>query len=232
MHTSQAIDMGSRDIWPSRHFTGQGLGWELYDYHGCKVIGHEGGTDGMLTRIVMVPDEDFGFVILTNSISALPMALEYYILDQYFQGKSYDWSAILFENSLNYQEGIKKAWADYLASTDRSLSPSLDLSGYCGTYSCKLYGDVEVSRGEGNPTGEGGPHKEKLILDFLPSQRLIGDLSVFSRDTFLIDLRDNEFFPQGTVKFYLDENGRAERLEVDIPNPDFDFTELKLKKIN
>jgi len=221
MHTVRPLDMGSSRVWPSRHFTGYGLGWELFDYHGWKVIGHEGGTDGMLSRLVIVPQENFGFIILTNSISALPVGLEYFILDQYYQGQSYDWSSIYLRNSKFILGNIRQEWEAYLANADRTLDPSKDIEEYTGVYSCDLYGDVNVSL-----------ESETLVLDFLPSARLIGDLEPFSKDTFLINLRDMPFLPQGTVKFHLDGDGKVSGLEVDIPNPDLDFTELNLKKRN
>ena len=56
-------------------------------------------------------------------------------------------------------------------------------------------------------------------------------METFSGDTFLIKVRDKPFLPQGTVKFYLDEEGDVRELIVDIPSPDFDFTELELKKL-
>jgi CubicO group peptidase (beta-lactamase class C family) len=220
LHTVRPLDMGSLNAWPPIHFSGYGLGWELYDYHGWKVIGHEGGTDGMLSRLVMVPEENFGFVILSNSISGITTALEYYILDQYEQGKSYDWSKLFLKDFIAYQEDTRREWVEYLESADRSVKPSLELPGYEGIYGCDLYGNVEV-RSEG-----GG-----LVLDFLPSDRMEGDLEHFSGDTFLIRLRNMPSLPQGTVKFYLDAGGKASQIRVEIPSPDFDFTELELKKM-
>ncbi|MFC2115799.1 serine hydrolase [Bacteroidota bacterium] len=219
MHTARPVEMGDSRFWPSRHFNGYGLGWDIYDYHGWKVVGHEGGTDGMLSRLVMVPEENFGYVILTNSMSALTIGLEYFILDQYYQGKSYDWSAIYLENSNMGLVQQKSDWEEYLESADRSLKPSKKLKEYQGIYGGDLYGDLEVSL-----------HKGSLVLDFLPAPGLIGDLESFSADTFLIRMRDKPALPLGTVKFLLDERGEVSELVIDIPSPDFDFTELKLNK--
>lgn len=221
IHTIQPLDMASRDFWPSRHFLGYGLGWELYDYHGCKIIGHEGGTDGMLARMVIVPEEDFGFVVLTNSINALTAALEYYILDHYFEGHSRDWSALFLKSYLTYLESKQAEWEEYLASADRNVKPSKDLPEYTGIYGCDIYGNVKVSL-----------ENKRLVLDFLPSNALIGDLQHLSKDTFLIDLRKMPAMPQGTVKFFINESGMVSRLGIDIPSPDFDFSELELKRIN
>ena len=220
MHVPRPLEMGNQRIWPSMHFRGYGLGWEFYDYHGWKVIAHEGGTHGMLNRLVIVPDENFGFVILTNSINALTVGLEYYILDQYYQGKSYDWCSIYLKNSLMGLEHIRNSWEEYLSGADRSVKPTLKLEEYSGVYGGDLYGNVEVELDKG-----------KLTLDFLPAPGLTGDLETFSGDTFLIKVRDKPFLPQGTVKFYLDEEGDVRELIVDIPSPDFDFTELELKKL-
>lgn len=220
IHTTRPVSMEESKTWPSRHFYGYGLGWQLFDYHGWKVIAHEGATDGMLSRVVMVPDENFGFVILTNSINALTKGLEYYILDQYFQGKSYDWSSIYLKNTMPRLEQSQKEWAEYLASADRQLSPSKDLKEYTGIYRCDMYGEVEVRL-----------EQEGLVLDFLPSPRLIGDLETFSVDTFLITLRDMPSLPRGKVKFTLNKEDEVSELQIDIPNPDFDFTELELKKL-
>jgi CubicO group peptidase (beta-lactamase class C family) len=221
MHTPKPVDMGSQRIWPSTHFRGYGLGWEFYDYHGWKVITHEGATNGMLGRLVIVPDENFGFIILSNSINAMAIGLEYYILDQYYQGKSYDWCHIYLESSLMGIEYLKQSWDEYVSAADRSLEPSLELNKYTGVYGGDLYGNVEV-----------GMEKGSLYLDFLPAPGMYGDFEQFSRDTFLITIRDEPFLPQGTVKFLLNEQGDVEEMIMDIPSPDFDFSELELKKLN
>ena len=57
--------------WPSTFFRAYGLGWQLSNYHGKKIIGHSGGYDGMISYTCLVPEEDLGFVILTNKNSSL-----------------------------------------------------------------------------------------------------------------------------------------------------------------
>jgi len=86
-------------------------------------------------------------------------------------------------------------------------------------YGGELYGEAEVLL-----------YKGQLVLDFLPSSKLIGDLTSLEGNTFIIRLRDTPSLPEGTVKFLLDESGNPRELVVDIPNPDFDFTELEFLK--
>lgn len=50
-----------------------GLGWFLQDRNGKKVVQHGGNIDGFNSLVAMVPEENLGFVILTNvSASTLP----------------------------------------------------------------------------------------------------------------------------------------------------------------
>ena len=52
---------------PTKHFSAYGMGWFLSDYHGRKILNHSGGLDGMLSYTVLIPEENAGFVILTNN---------------------------------------------------------------------------------------------------------------------------------------------------------------------
>lgn len=219
VHTPRPLLMGDQRFWPSKHFWGYGLGWDLYDYHGWKVIAHEGGTHGMLSRLLIIPEENFGFVLLTNSVNAFTIGLEYYILDQYYQGKSYDWCSIYLENSMLGLKRQREDWEAFLGSAEIPPDPPRKLKEYTGIYSGDLYGDVGVDMEKG-----------KLVLDFLPAPGMIGDLEPFSGDTFLIKLREMPFLPKGTVKFYSDEKDQVMELVIEINSPDFDFTELELKK--
>ena len=220
MHTVRPVDMQSPKWWASKHFEGYGLGWQLNDYHGCKVIGHDGSSDGMISSVILVPEEELGFIILANSINGLPMSLSFYILDKYFTGQSVDWSRLFLHNAMQDMKMKKEKWEEYKLSANTHIRPSLKLREYCGVYGGELYGKAEVRFS--------GRH---LVLDFLPSPELIGDLSTLEGDTFLIKLRDNPTLPEGTVKFVLNESGTVNELLVDIPNPDFDFTELELKRM-
>jgi len=39
----------------------------LRDYHGRKLVGHTGGVAGFVSRVMLVPEENLGVVILTNA---------------------------------------------------------------------------------------------------------------------------------------------------------------------
>src|SRR5205085_11678689 len=58
-------------------FAEYGLGWRLRDSRGRKIVTHTGGLAGMSSQITLVPAENLGIVILTNSESDLMAALSY-----------------------------------------------------------------------------------------------------------------------------------------------------------
>lgn len=206
---------------PTRHFSTVGMGWFLYDYHGRKVINHSGGLDGMLSYTVLVPEENLGFVVLTNNESPTFAIMMNKILDVFVNAPKRDWNAEAIDrvkrNKTEENEEIKKADAARVPNT----KPSLSLSSYAGTYADKLYGDVTVAEESG-----------KLVLRFGPSPNFVADLEHWHYDTFQIKWRPSTAynFPRGFVTFTIDKTGRTDELKIDQPNNDFWFYELELKR--
>ncbi len=216
-HTVQNVSEGAKRLWPSLHFKAYGLGWSLFDYHGRKIVGHSGGYDGILSYTCLVPEENLGFVILTNRNSSLYYSLIYKILDTFLSDNTTDWSTKFLERTKSFEERKKQEKKEKEEARVRNTNSSLKLSEYTGTYHCSLYGDVEVKL-----------ENRKLVLYFIPTPGFIGILDHWHFDTFSIKLKNTPSLPEGSVQFILDTDGHANELRIDIPNPDFDFTELKL----
>ena len=220
VHNPQKVSRGMANMRPSQHFSGYGLGWSLMDYHGCKIIGHGGGADGMISRVTMVPEENFGFVILTNSNNSLPSALSFDILDEYFRVEDkMNWSNMYLNFYRGHFESLAEEAAELQKKKIEGSEPTLDLESYTGTYGGEMYGDAEVVLEEG-----------RLVVKFVPTPMFTGDLTHWHQDIFRIRLRDIPSLPYGTVQFIIDQEGRVEEMKIDIPNPDFYFTELEFKK--
>jgi CubicO group peptidase (beta-lactamase class C family) len=199
---------------PSRHFSGYGLGWELMEYGGEKIVSHGGGYDGMISKTVLIPGKNIGFVILTNNINSLPSSLTLEILDAYLGvSPKQDWMALF----LGFKNEKEEAPEAPVANT----KPSLPLTGYAGIYSSELYGDVTV---EVDASGA-------MVIDFKPTALFKGTLSHYHYDTFEMAWSTQMMLPKGKVTFLLDADGRVSEMKVDVPNPDFDFGELKLLKV-
>ncbi len=67
------------------------LGWRIYDYAGHTLVYHAGAVQGYRAVIGLLPEEDFGMVVLWNSESAVPGALLATALDQYLGLPRKDW---------------------------------------------------------------------------------------------------------------------------------------------
>jgi len=209
-------------MFPSTHFRSYGLGWGLNDYHGKKIISHSGALDGMISRVALVPEEELGLVILTNSINGLSSPLTYKIIDTFLDVPSKDWSNIYLKRMEKRNKG-KDAKKNKSKKTNKKLPEfHLDLQDYTGVYGGPMYGDAKISLEKG-----------KLILNLLPSPIFISDLSPLHYDTFKLQLRNTfSFIPsgKGTVQFIRNKKGKIIEFKLDIPNNDFHFYELEFIK--
>jgi len=213
-HTNFSVSKGYQRIWPSTHFRAYALGWSVNDYHGMKVISHSGGYDGVITYTCFVPEANLGFVILTNSNSSLYNALSYKILDYFLSSDTTDWSAFF----LPYQQRGDKR--ELLVAKENAKAPSLKLKDYEGLYKSELYGNALVSvRGK------------KMKVQLLHTKVWEGSISTFNADTFIVEFKKIPSLPQGFITFEISD-GKAKSFIIDVPNPDFDFTEFNFKKLD
>lgn len=219
-HINSRIGKGSRAIWPSKHFDAYGLGLQIIDYKGYQIFMHGGGADGMISRTVFVPELDFGFVILTNNTNSLPYALMYTILDEYIDvDKKQDWVDMFLEFKISQNERTKRLEYSNKQKRVPNTSTTLPLEKYTGTYFSELYGDVIVNFNNG-----------KLVVQFSKTPIFKGYLSHWHYNTFEIEMKKIASLPKGKCSFIIDEMGEVEEMRIDIPNPDFNFKELKLVK--
>jgi beta-lactamase class C len=68
-----------------------GLGWRILDYAGHRVIGHHGGVRGYRSMILFDPRLRAGVVVLWNSSSPRPNAIEYEVMDMIYRLPFRDW---------------------------------------------------------------------------------------------------------------------------------------------
>ena len=88
------------------HFHAYGFGWDLFDYHGKIIVNHSGGLDGMISHVALVPEENLGLVILTNSTNYLPSALMYKTIDYMLDIGERDWSTEFLAYLNNYNDRL------------------------------------------------------------------------------------------------------------------------------
>ena len=206
---------------PTRHFNTYGLGWFLSDYHGRKVASHGGGLDGMISQVGMMPEENLGVVVLTNSETPLASFMVSKVFDTFLGVPARDWSAELLAQAKQAKEAEKAEEKRLEDERAKDTKPSLPLHGYAGTYGGAMYGEAKVTQENGH-----------LVLRLVPAPNFVGDLEHWQYDTFRIKWRDTVSypFPKGFVTFTLNAHGKVDEMKMDVPNPDFDFKELEFKR--
>ncbi len=84
-----------------------------------------------------------------------------------------------------------------------------------GSYISLIYGEAKVEL-----------VNDKLYLKFLPTPIFHSPLEHWQYNTFTIKFPDVPALPEGKVSFILGPDSDVEKMLIDVPNPDFDFTEL------
>ncbi len=204
------------------NFKAYGLGWSIQDYQGYKIIGHGGGYDGMISKSTFVPEKNIGIIILTNNLSWAPSAMMYKTLDVLLANKTNgkDWS----HNYLNYKQKqdsisiVKTVKNENLRG--KLNNKHLDYKEYTGVYTETMYGNVKVYSKNG-----------KLYFSMEKSPIFKAELKHWNHQIFTFRFDTNlSSLPEGKLWFDLDKNGNVEKLHIDVPNPDFFFTEFEFIK--
>ncbi|MEI7596539.1 MAG: serine hydrolase [Bacteroidota bacterium] len=220
--TTQDISKNSANLFPSTHFKAYGLGWSMFDYHGRKIIGHNGGYDGMISQSIIIPEENLGFVILTNMNSTLYYPLMYKVLDAFLCPtckENKDWSKYFLSTINKQKEADKKEIENAHKNKIVNTKPSLNLEAYTGRYTSKLYGDAEVKI-----------ENNQLSIQFIPAPMFKASTKHSHYDTFEIEFTQFPSLPKGSATFILNKDAKVEQMKIDVPNPDFDFGELEFFK--
>lgn len=218
--TPQPVGDFYRKNLPSMHFRGYGMGWEVYDLHGRSIVAHSGGYDGMISRTVLVPEEKLGIFIVTNTNTSVPWGWGHDALGTLLGAPdASNLLGYLLEERRQEPEEKQAAEAALQANRIPNAPPSLPLAHYAGTYTDPGYGDVILEETDG-----------RLTFRFARTALFHGHLEPYHFDTFRLFWGTQQMLPPGLVTFTLDATGAVDRMEIVVENPDFDFTELKLRR--
>jgi len=204
------------------NFKSYGLGWSLQDYEGFKVVSHGGGYDGMISKTFFIPEKKIGVVILTNNLNWIPSALTNKVLDVILANKlnGKDWSSNYLSYK-KYQDSVSNKKTIENENLRGKLNKKhLKLSEFTGTYKDKMYGTITVTL-----------KNETLHFTMDETPIFYADLKHWNHHIFTfrfpIELAS---LPEGKLWFDLNKNGKISKLHIDVPNPDFDFTEFEFIK--
>lgn len=204
------------------NFADYALGWTLQDYHGHKLIGHTGGVAGFVSRVMLVPEENLGVVVLTNAEEDGAFdAILYHVLDYYFHLPSTDWIAayksVRDMEETDAAETMKKSESGRAANSKPSLPPDK----YAGVYTDAWYGPITIRMENGG-----------LIISFDHTPGMVGDLQHWQYDTFKAHWR-NRSIEDAFITFSLKPDGSVESAKMAAVSPladfSFDYQDLLLK---
>lgn len=196
------------------NFAAYGLGWNLRDYKGRKIVSHSGGLTGMVSLTLMVPEEKLGIVVLTNQEEGGAFqAIAYHILDHYLATEPRDWIRAYSESTADRRKKDNAEEAKTLAARVAGTAPSLSLNGYAGEYADAWYGPANLA-----------VQGDRLYLRFGGTPDMHGPLEHFHHDTFIVRWADPTI-PDAFVHFDLATNGEVEgfRMKATSPLADFSF---------
>lgn len=179
----------------------------------------------MVSRLTLVPEFKLGVVVLTNQESGAAFnAVTYRVLDAYLGRDKTDWVAAYAAAVKKSEDKADDSWKKHEAARDKHSKPSLAPARYAGTYRDPWYGDVVVAQ-------EGG----KLRLRFSKTPQLVGTMTAWQHDTFVVRWDDRSLNADAFVSFTLDADGqiREARMQPVSPLTDFsfDFQDLRLAPV-
>ncbi|MDO8550649.1 MAG: serine hydrolase [Ignavibacteria bacterium] len=163
-----------------QHYSLYALGWGLEDYEGRELVEHTGGVNGFVTSVTLVPEENLGVVVLTNTgQNGLFVALKWEIIDAFLGLPYRNYSETFFERFGAGRKNEEKRTAELRDSVDMDLTPSLALNDYSGRYLHDVYGYIDITR-----------NGDLLEMSFEHHSNLKGKLESLGENRFLCTYSD------------------------------------------
>lgn len=188
------------------------FGWEVRDYHGARIVWHEGAVLGFESVVVLLPEKNVGFAVEINSEDGeILLGLMYDLLDHYLGLRANDWPAKFSA----YKQGRLAAASAAVAAKAAApapVGPPLPLDRYVGTYVDPWYGQIKVTRGAAG-----------LAVDFLSTPRMRGPLVHWQYDSFVARFTDKTIEP-AYLTFALDADGHVAAITLKPVSPLADFS--------
>lgn len=194
------------------NFSGYGLGFNVRDYRGRKLITHTGGLPGYISRVAMLPELNLGVAVLTNMESSAMEPIYLRVLDHYL-GAEYDWRAAWNTVMARIDSSIAAEDAAKATARDSTAGPSLALGKYAGPYTDPWYGGITI-RQEG----------DSLVMQFDHTPSLLGDMVHWQYDTFLVRWRDRELRADAFITFALNPDGSIAEAKMAPASSSVDFS--------
>ncbi|MDA3953837.1 MAG: serine hydrolase, partial [Bacteroidales bacterium] len=173
------------------HFLNYALGWSTYDYNGRKIIEHNGGMPGYISKVALIPEDNMAIIILNNGFELYGNnALFYSIIDIATKQYTNDWVEYYSNKKIESNKLEKEFNANRLATKNTEIEASLELNEYTGIFQDKMYGNAEIKI-----------ENYELICTLLPAKKVFtSKLEHWNGNAFKIVFKD-PFLPFGIINF-------------------------------
>lgn len=194
------------------HLSSYGLGWDLVDYRGARMIWHGGAVFGFSTAVVLLPEQNVGFAITINSEDGeLVRGLMYELADHYLGKPQADWPATFQAyKAKKVKQGLELVKAKQAKPV--KSTPSLPPASLVGTYADPWYGNLTVAQA-----------RDGLRVDFTSTQRMAGRLEHWQYDTWITRFDDQSLEP-AYLSFAFDKDGKVQGIKLAPVSPIADFS--------
>jgi CubicO group peptidase (beta-lactamase class C family) len=152
MHSPQVIiptTPGMRAARGVELFAAYGLGWNIMDYRGHKLLWHSGSADGMPVYTALLPADRIGVTVMVNTWGAptLHGALASHIFDVLLGlDKTRDWSAEALAATKRGAARDAEERAAAEKARKAAARPSLPLAAYAGVYTAVRQHERDAAR--------------------------------------------------------------------------------------
>lgn len=219
-HHSFPVSTRARELF-GRNFSGYGLAWSVSDYFGHLMVSHTGGYDGMYSSVVLLPNDNIGIVVLTNSMHSIGPMLSYEIIDKLLGLPQHGWKERGISQDKANTEDRAQRIKERTDARQLGTTPLMTSSQISGLYRDPMYGDIMITSGN-----------QQLMIDFKASPGLKANLTHWHHDVYLINwLEEQSWFSFGTVQILMDNNGKPSGLQFDVPNDDIFFEEIHARRV-
>jgi len=219
-HTPIKLAAFESKLFPSRHFSAYGLGWFLSDIHGRFVVRHTGGVDGMLSSVVMIPEEQLGIAVFTNKLpNAAYVLLPHYLTELLLGLPVQDWIQIYTDLEKEGKDKEAEAKKQREDSHAKDTRPSLAVEKYVGIYESSILGGATIS-----------VERDGFHIQLQAHESISGTLEHWHYDTFLCKW-DDPVLGESLIPFLTDGQGQVAEFRVKIREDWIDPLEHVFKKV-
>ncbi len=220
--TPLSVSAKAREL-EDMHYRGYALGWRVSDYHGHWTVSHTGTLSGSASKIILLPDQKLGIIILTNRDSNNARNSLYHgILQIFTTKKDIDWIKY-FKKVRDQKKLINKQPSGTIRAhinPDEIVIPdTAKNSKLLGTYVDPWFGKIHITR-----------NKEVIRFKSEKSPRMLGTVYFYKSNQWWVKWDNRSFNADAWLYFDQSRSANSTGLLMDAISPDadrsFDFKDL------